>query len=115
MKLPPRSRTACRSLPPGGAAAPAARQSRFRGPGLQVRVLRSLAWRRLVPGGSGLAWGGPALRPLAPPSLASRNSLPPEGAAAPAARQSRFRGPGLHGRVLRTLNAGSSPCLRFLP
>ena len=29
---PPRSRTACNSLPPGGAAAPAARQSRFRGP-----------------------------------------------------------------------------------
>jgi general secretion pathway protein H len=29
---PPRSLTACSSLPPGGAAAPAARRSRFRGP-----------------------------------------------------------------------------------
>jgi len=34
---------------------------------------------------------GSELRP--PRSFASRNSLPPEGAGAPAARQSRFRGP----------------------
>ncbi len=58
--------TACGSLPPEGAAAPAARQSRFRGP----------CWNEEPPR-----------------SFASRNSLPPEGAAAPAARQSRFRGP----------------------
>jgi hypothetical protein len=32
---PPRFFTSCNSLPPGGAAAPAARQSRFRGPCLQ--------------------------------------------------------------------------------
>ena len=33
---------------------------------------------------------------MSPPrSFASRNSLPPEGAAAPAARQSQFRGPCL--------------------
>ena len=32
MNRPPRSRTACRFLPPEGAAAPAARRSRFRGP-----------------------------------------------------------------------------------
>ena len=32
---------------------------------------------------------------LPPRSLASRNSLPPEGVAAPAARRSRFRGPCL--------------------
>ncbi len=30
----------------------------------------------------------------APTLVASRTALPPEGAAAPAARQSRFRGPG---------------------
>ena len=65
---PPRSLTACSSLPPEGAAAPAARQSRFR---------------------------GPCLVEVPPRSFASRNSLPPEGAAAPAARQSRFRGPCL--------------------
>ena len=34
---------------------------------------------------------------LPPRSFASRNSLPPEGAAAPAARQSRFRGPCWNG------------------
>jgi uracil phosphoribosyltransferase len=37
---PPRSLTACSSLPPEGAAAPAARQSRFRGPCLEKRGLR---------------------------------------------------------------------------
>ncbi len=34
---PPRSRTSCRSLPPEGAAAPVARQSRFHGPCLKGR------------------------------------------------------------------------------
>ena len=33
---------------------------------------------------------------MAPTLVASRTALPPEGAAAPAARQSRFRGPGLN-------------------
>ena len=31
---------------------------------------------------------------VAPTLVASRTALPPEGAAAPAARRSRFRGPG---------------------
>ena len=39
---PPRSLTACNSLPPEGAAAPAARQSRFRGPCLVEEAPRSL-------------------------------------------------------------------------
>ena len=35
----------------------------------------------LPPEGAGLAWGGPALRPvLAPTLVASRTALPPEGA-----------------------------------
>jgi hypothetical protein len=35
----------------------------------------------LPPEGAGLAWGGPALRPLLAPTLvASRTALPPEGA-----------------------------------
>ena len=38
---PPRSLTACSSLPPGGAAAPAGRQSRTRGPGWFEDVLSS--------------------------------------------------------------------------
>ena len=38
---PPRSLTACSSLPPEGAAAPAARQSRFRGPCLVEEPPRS--------------------------------------------------------------------------
>ena len=38
---PPRSLTACSSLPPGGAAAPAGRQSRTRGPGWFEDVLGS--------------------------------------------------------------------------
>ena len=71
---PPRSRTSCRSLPPEGAAAPAARQSRFRGPGLNN---------------------------LPPRSLASRSSLPSEGGAAPAVWQSVPQ-PRLEGTRLTT-------------
>ena len=41
----------------------------------------------------------------APTLPASRSSLPPEGAAAPAARQSRFRGPGWAGENTPTLGA----------
>ncbi len=39
----------------------------------------------------------PTLENMAPTLVASRTALPPEGAAAPAARQSRFRGPLLEG------------------
>ena len=81
--LPPRSRTACRSLAPEGAAAPAPRQSRLRGPCLN---------------------GEP------PWSFALRNFLPPEGAAAPTARQSWFRGPFLNGG-LSTYIEGTVPRL----
>ncbi|MEO6319869.1 MAG: AlkA N-terminal domain-containing protein [Polaromonas sp.] len=62
------SRTA---LPPEGAAAPAARQSRFRGPGwpeTSAAVSTALA----LPEGAGLAWGGPALRPPSVKGLAER-------------------------------------------
>ena len=41
-------------------------------------------------------WSVAVLPNIAPTLPASRGSLPPEGAAAPAARQSRFRGPGLN-------------------
>ncbi len=34
----------------------------------------------LPPEGAGLAWGGPALRPMAPTLFTSCNTLPPEGA-----------------------------------
>ena len=109
---PPRSRTACRSLPPEGAAAPAVWQSQSRGPCLKgastsyplslreragVRALRL----RYCPHGRSLRVapcpprGGRLMSP--PRSLASRSSLPPKGAAAPAARRSRFRGPCLKG------------------
>ncbi len=41
--MPPRLLTAYSALPPEGAAAPAARQSRFRGPGLKgYNLLHSL-------------------------------------------------------------------------
>ena len=39
---PPRSRTACSSLPPEGAAAPAAWQSQIRGPRLKGMLQRQL-------------------------------------------------------------------------
>ncbi len=45
------------------------------------------------------------LKGKAPTLPASRGSLPPEGAAAPAARQSRFRGPGWTGDRASTLGA----------
>ena len=38
---------------------------------------------------------------MAPTLPAARGSLPPEGAAAPAARLSRFRGPGWRGALAR--------------
>jgi hypothetical protein len=34
----------------------------------------------LPPEGAGLAWGGPALRPISPTLFTSCNTLPPEGA-----------------------------------
>ena len=46
---------------------------------------------------------------VAPTLVASRTALPPEGAAAPAVRQSRFRGPGLHIEPLHSLTAGILP------
>ena len=47
---------------------------------------------RLRPGKAGSA--DLAGEDVAPTLFTSCNTLPPEGAAAPAARQSRFRGPG---------------------
>ena len=41
---PPRSLTSCSILPPEGAAAPAARQSRFRGPGWRKHATFHAAW-----------------------------------------------------------------------
>ena len=72
------SRTA---LPPEGAAAPAARQSRFRGPGLEIEP---------------------------PRSLTACSSLPPEGAAAPAVWQSQSRGPGLHREPSHSITSAPS-------
>ena len=46
---PPRSLTACSSLPPEGAAAPAVWQSQSRGPGLNEEPPRSLAARSSLP------------------------------------------------------------------
>jgi uncharacterized protein len=67
---PPRSLTSCSSLPPEGAL-------------------------RLRPGeASSVAPTGEEMAPTLP---ASRGSLPPEGAAAPAVWQSQSRGPGLKG------------------
>ena len=101
MRWPPRSRTACRSLPPEGVAAPVARQSRFHGPGWTGTLPRSrTVCDSLPPEGvaAPAAWRsqfrGPGLLGEVPPrSFTACRSLPPEGAAAPAARQSRFRGP----------------------
>ena len=72
-RLAPTLPTACGSLPPEGAAAPAARQSRFRGPG--------------SPGEDAPA-----------PALLPKVSLPPEGAAPPADWQSQIRGRNLDER-----------------
>ena len=63
----------------------------------------------LPPGGAGLAWGGPALRPLAPTIATTRTALPPRGAAAPAARQSRFRGPCQREEGTRRKNTPTQP------
>ena len=96
------------SLPPEGAAAPAARQSRFRGPclrgkdphGRSLRVLPAppRGPLRLRPGKAGSA--APACVEKIPTVAHCVCSLPLEGAAAPAARQSRFRGPNLKNRGL---------------
>ncbi|WP_426147162.1 YheT family hydrolase [Polaromonas sp. DSR2-3-2] len=77
--------TACGSLPPGGALR-----------------LRSGEAGSAAPAGEGIDPALPAARGsllnVAPPrSLTSCSFLPPEGVAAPAARQSRFCGPGLNG------------------
>ena len=62
--MPPRSLTACSFLPHEGAAAPAARQSRFRGPCLKgvwhARLLNASGSLRAV--GAGLGWSGAELR-----------------------------------------------------
>jgi hypothetical protein len=72
---PPRSLTACSSLPPEGAGLA------WGGPALRPWPPRSrTACSSLPPEGAGLAWGGPALRPWPPRSLTACSSLPPEGA-----------------------------------
>jgi uncharacterized protein len=68
--LPPRLLTACSSLPPGGGAAPAARQSRFRGPdwfeeGEGAASTFAASELLLPPLGEGRD-GGPALTAAAP-------------------------------------------------
>ena len=83
---PPRSRTSCRSLPPEGAAAPAARQSRFRGPCLLEAPPRAFASRNFPPFALILRQAQDRVRK-------AYRRVPPERAAAPAARQSRFCGP----------------------
>jgi general secretion pathway protein H len=62
----------------------------------------------LPPEGAGLAWGGPALRPVATTLAIACGLLPPEGAAAPASWRSRFRGPGLTGRPAPTQGSRGS-------
>ena len=52
-----------------------------------------------------------SLQNVAPTLVASRTALPPEGAAAPAAWQSQFRGPCLLGMFAPTL--GSLRTLAF--
>ena len=107
MRWPPRSFTSCNSLPPEGAAAPVARQSRFHGPGLlgEVPPWSFTAYRSLPPEGAAAPvarqsrFHGPGWWRWPPRSFTSCNSLPPEGAAAPAAWQSQFRDPGLIGNA----------------
>ncbi|MDB5931523.1 MAG: molybdopterin dehydrogenase, FAD-binding protein [Polaromonas sp.] len=96
--------TACSSLPPEGAAAPAVRQSRPCGPDLQETDAPALA----------AASGSLPLQGATPPEAAHLPAVQaragglgvaafsPEGAAAPAVWQSQSRGPGLQG-------AASSP------
>ncbi|MDB5845974.1 MAG: ligase-associated damage response box helicase, partial [Polaromonas sp.] len=74
--------TACGSLPPGGAAAPAARQSRFRGPGLVEdgkRVSSTVAAPELLlpPLGEGRDGGLPEPVSPAPPKLAPAQAASP--------------------------------------
>jgi [glutamine synthetase] adenylyltransferase / [glutamine synthetase]-adenylyl-L-tyrosine phosphorylase len=66
--------------------------------GAALRVLRQLVMERLV------------VLDVAPTLATACAALPPEGAAAPAARQSRFRGPGLLGD-----GATSTPAAPELP
>ena len=82
MNIAPTLPTACGSLPPEGATAPAARLSRLRGPG----------WR-----------GTPCTCRI--PFVPSLSKDAPSGATAPAARLSRFRGPGWYGNATATLVA----------
>ncbi len=126
--------TACGSLPPEGAAAPAARRSRFRGPGWLLTPVRpnscpptasrvaSLCMLHSPRGGCCAC--GPA-KPVPRPWLVAEASAPQplsaygitrcitlyaaltrDGAAAPAARRSRFRGPGW---LLKPLRPSSCP------
>ena len=90
------------ALPPEGAAAPAARLSRFRGPDWCGETPTLVAARTALPPEGAAApaarqsrFRGPDWCGETPTLVAARTTLPPEGAAAPAARQSRFRGPGL--------------------
>ena len=122
---PPRSFTACNSLPPEGVAAPAVWLSQSRGPGGNKEPLRSLAARSSLPleGAAAPAvwlnhscstcWNGEPLR-----SLAASSSLHLKGASAPAARQSRFRVPRLDGEaalLLRTAGCALSPTNCLFP
>ena len=109
--MPPRLLTSCSALPPEGAAAPAVWRSQSRGPCLKrwPRSFYSLSlWERA---------GVRALRfrSTPPRSRTACRSLPPKGAAAPVARQSRFHGPCSNGMApsyslsLRE-RAGASRC-----
>ena len=88
MNVAPTLATSCAALPPEGAAAPAARQSRFRGPCWReedarrknARTLFTAGVLRCPPRGRNFAWGGPARRPLAPTLFTSCNALPSEAA-----------------------------------
>jgi len=62
----------------------------------------------LPPEGAELARGGPLLHSIAPTLVTARTARTPEVAVAPAARQSRFRGPCLLGtQVFLTADCGS--------
>ena len=61
----------------------------------------------LPPEVAGLAWGDPALAAMAPTLFTAGHALPPGGAAAPAARQSRFRGPCWREEQARRKNAST--------
>jgi hypothetical protein len=99
--------TSCTALPPEGATAPAARQSRSRGPCLKgMSRLQSLIFGERFEISKDV-WGTPAAVAMAPTLVTSCAALPTEGAAAPAARQSRSSGPCLKGMSrLRSLIFG---------